>query len=731
MVKGSRQKQWLKDGIERLTATAFFRAQFSKIELENDARIALPTGLHWRKVIRVVVTFAIIFCLFWFLFVRIGNYFNWQKGLVDNKLLYNLTRSGVTWDVYYGKSPMCGHIECLLLPETPSDKFQKKMVLPAREFPLKDYKPGDIVYLRTKITLPENLRKLKEPISFQTIYVWAKSYTFYANGIPLEEGPAELLDITLPREVVERDKPINIALRIDPGDLPYQGLANRADIFIGPKSILGKTIFDAQEFKTTYFLWFILPKLTFCLSFGFLFLAVSRHRELFSFILFGFLSTADAFLQSGYAAEMLPSVLDWQLVGLLVRCLAMIMFVRFIHDFYRRKSPFLKRYQAAANIFVVCFAVLALTVMGNEAASGAALVLSCALRLFSVLYALYISFMVYLYLHSTGHSRFRERVALFLTGVFAIAVLPVFIDSAMTILELCGLTSEWGGLSLSWIFDLVFFMVLSGITAMEFGLTVNAKELSEARIETLEGRLALAKTVQQLLLPKSLEGVTGDYRYSFYYEPAEQMSGDWLNIWHDEETGGFHLLFGDVVGKGPQAALAVSAIASMMSDAKVRNLSMEECILGINRHLRLLFKGHINSTLSAITLNTDRTADLYTCGTIGWFVLKEGTAAFMPLRGTPLGMNEHPIIGHQRIDFSPTTTVFSFSDGCLEGSRATRLLLKALREPGAAGTWDMETLIKTIVQIGSDFVQRDDKTALVVTGEAASEVPNAETRASG
>ncbi|NBQ54956.1 MAG: hypothetical protein EBU49_15445, partial [Proteobacteria bacterium] len=85
----------------------------------------------------------------------------------------NLTRDGVEWDVFYGTSEMCGAIECHLTADYPAEKFTKKMVLPAREFPLTGYKPGQIIYLRTRIKLPERLLNDSKPIALHSLYVWA------------------------------------------------------------------------------------------------------------------------------------------------------------------------------------------------------------------------------------------------------------------------------------------------------------------------------------------------------------------------------------------------------------------------------------------------------------------------------------------------------------------------------------------------------------------------------
>jgi hypothetical protein len=698
-----------------LTRLHFFRSRFQDLDSESANRKMLPTGFHWRKTARFVSTIGIVSILIWFVSVRISKYMNWQGSLKENPTVFNLTEAAILWDVHYGKSPICGDKECLLQSNAPDSAFQKKMILPAREFPLKDYKKGDIVYLRTSFKLPEYIQNYDGPISFQSIYVWADSYVLYINDVAVDEGKAELLNITLPREIVKRSEPIHIAMRIDPGQLPYQGLAHRGDLFIGPKSVLSQTIYDAQEFKTTYYLWFILPKLTFCLIFAFLFLAVSRHRELFSFILFTFVGMLDMFLHSGYTDDMLPHGPNWQLLGLILRAFSAIIFMRFIHDFYRRKSKALHLFQTVTNVSISGFTILAFTLIPVKTAFDIATVTVAVLQTTSLLYALWTSTLLFLYLTDGGQSRFRQRSALFITCFMTLACITMIPYSTRSVLEVFGVTTDFGGFNMAAIFDLGFFLILSAITATEFGLTVSAKELTEAKIEVLEDRIELAQTVQQMLLPKNLFDCNDRYAYRFHYEPAEKMSGDWINIRYDEATGIKHLMFGDVVGKGPQAALAVAAVSSILSDAGYRLLSITESLDSLNRHLQLLFNGHINTTVAAASIHPDGTIELYNCGTIGWLVATESNVEYLPLRSTPLGFHDKTNIGYKKIALEDSMTVFTFSDGCLEGSRPLKSLINFLKEDRSLAHGDMVDLIKKIIDLGRESAKLDDKTALIVT----------------
>jgi serine phosphatase RsbU (regulator of sigma subunit) len=299
-----------------------------------------------------------------------------------------------------------------------------------------------------------------------------------------------------------------------------------------------------------------------------------------------------------------------------------------------------------------------------------------------------------------------------------IATLIFTVESSYRMLELWGMEQRWDGLSFVWIFDLVFFLVLSGITSIETGITVSSRTLAEARVKMFEERLALASTVQKLLLPTRLSGQEKSYGYRFMYEPAEQMSGDWINVWEEPDGSWRHLVLGDVVGKGPQAALAVAAIASFLASARQRGLGLEAGLAGLHEHLKNLFSDRIYTTLAAVSIESTGRAILYNAGALGWIGGEGHDLHFYPMRSSPIGIGSEARIARMETRVSPQTMLTSFTDGCLEGSRAVKRLLKTLtvmRQEGEAASSDQ--IMQTILDIGSEEVLPDDRTILLIIGE--------------
>ena len=136
-------------------------------------------------------------------------------------------------------------------------------------------------------------------------------------------------------------------------------------------------------------------------------------------------------------------------------------------------------------------------------------------------------------------------------------------------------------------------------------------QLAKGERDKIQARLELGQAVQELLLPENRDGRFGDKDYRFYFEPAENMAVDWLTNWNFKEKE-LRLFIGDVTGKGPQAALAVSAIASVIEECKEREFSMDESIQAIHQRLFKLFKGKVGTLMNlfmhyAFDLWVDRT----------------------------------------------------------------------------------------------------------------------------
>ena len=671
---------------------------------------ALYAPADWIMRGQIATVVAILAAIIWFLVVRVGSYLDYPPQIYRDPSIYNLTQQKVEWDVYYGKSTMCGDRDCHLTVDYPAEKFLKRMVLPAREFPLNGYKSGELIYLRATVYLPEVLRKTPLLV-IHTPKIFAQRYWLYINNRLVEEGDMESLLASIPGDLIGDGGRLDIAFKIDPGNLSFQGIANRSDLVIGEKAKLRPTIFLSKDLSSNLFLWFLLPRVTFCIMFAFFFITMSRTRDIYTFVLYAFLGAMELFFRSEYAPTMLPGDFQWNFIGMLCRNFSVFAFIAFIYCYFRLRNERISRYFFIGVATQAVLAFLCLTVIPYKIADTLIDVIVVGLKPFALGFAALIAIRTFAGLRHTQESKLRMQSALLLSAVFVFWLGVSFIESWDVLLDILGYNA--GGLvRKTWFVDLVFFFVLAALTAIEIGASVANKRAIEAELRTLEERLALGRSVQDLLLPKSLDGEFNYAKYRCFYEPAQKMSGDWLNIWKTE-NGECRLFLGDVVGKGPQAALAVAAIAATLSECRDSQLTMAETCLRINRRLLELFHGSVSTTLTAVTIDSSMEAELYTCGALGWIFYGEGGWDYLPVRGSSLGVESEIKINTKKLSLKPGNTLVAFTDGCLEGSRELKMLFKQLKLKGVDPT-SHDAIHQEIIAVGASSVVEDDKTMIII-----------------
>jgi hypothetical protein len=246
-----------------------------------------------------------------------------------------------------------------------------------------------------------------------------------------------------------------------------------------------------------------------------------------------------------------------------------------------------------------------------------------------------------------------------------------------------------------------------------------ARRLEEEQSkELLARRLELGSAVQMLLLPAERQGRIGACEYRLFFEAAEQMAGDWLSVWRvsDQEV---RLMLGDVVGKGPQAALAVAAITSVINECRTEGRSLEASILRINAMLISLFGQHITSTLAAVSLCDSGVAELYNHGGLGWLLVQPGETGFRAKHGPILGVDPGLAVNKEIVQLAPGALVACFTDGCLEGSRGVHRLIRKLKaREGDIGMLGPQELFQLVVEAGQGSVLVDDRAMIVIKSHA-------------
>ena len=646
----------------------------------------------------LVLVLGTLLTLTWFFSVRIGRYLNIDE-LYNDAKLFNLTKSKIEWDVYYGKSPLCGTMECFAQAGWPRENYQKQMILPAREFPLKDFRTGDRIYLRTVVEIPERIVQKDEPIALHSVYIYAKRYLFYLNDQLIADGPSEQLNLAIPRNLIPQDRKVTLAFSIDPTGERFQGIANRYDMLLGSKAILSKKAFLADEMLTTFYLWFLLPKIVFCALFAIVYLFVTPSVALFCFVFYSFFASFDTFLYSGFAPEMINFKLKFDFIGIVFR----FMSVPFLIGFLRERRGY--NHQKTMNYVIISLIIIGLM----SVFTSFTLPPDRNFHLWRITHVLvYIGCMAYgaYFSYIRRESDVDTAVSIF----FAFSLLPVSLRLVHVVSDWLGIISHLN-VSWHWIHELIMFFVLTALAVIDVGRSLSTKVVIETELKSVNERLELARSVQRMLLPKEFFGSVLNYDYQFFYEPAEKMSGDWLHFWSSENET--NLFLGDVVGKGPQAVLTVSIIASIINECKLEHRTVDDCIQRINHHLLAFFDRSVTTTLTVISVKKDKTIDIRNAGTIGWISVEAKGVAYHPMRGTILGLENAPRVSKMTLNPQGEFLLFAFTDGVLEGARPLKNLCNKLKDIDIAAI-SFNEVFKLVQSCGAGNVLHDDKTMLVL-----------------
>ena len=229
----------------------------------------------------------------------------------------------------------------------------------------------------------------------------------------------------------------------------------------------------------------------------------------------------------------------------------------------------------------------------------------------------------------------------------------------------------------------------------------------------LQQSLALGKVVQDLLLPAKLHGQFDRYYFEMKYTPSQVMGGDWIYVW-DVGKEERRIIIGDVMGKGPSAAIPVAVIIGVIKGAQLENLSLTDTISRINKRLIDLFGGQITSTMAVAILKNDGNVTFYNAGSPGWYIYgKEIEARFIPLRSNPLGLTSDLVPSKTTIKIEQPLVCFTFTDGYMEGSRAARKLLTKLNKKGLFDDGS-QVLHDILMDSGIGHRLEDDRSMLAI-----------------
>ena len=681
---------------------------------ESEPATSGSSGNKFRQVFGLFIAATCLVLATLFFITRLLEFGDWPPAIYSSPEVFNLTKEKIKWDVHYGTSRGCQSDECYRLDSTPASFFLRHEILPMREFPLKNWSKDQPIFYRAMIKLPDQLIKSaeKDPLSLHTILMFAKRWDLFLNNNLVFQGTQETMLAPIPVNHVQADGMVTIAIRAYPGDLPYQGVSNRGDLVIGPRSKLAGLAYFARDNQTSLQLLYLLPKLSFCVVFAMLFIFVRRNQEIMWFLLFGLTSSVELFMRSEYSSNLGLDGQFKELVALMARNYSLLFLARFIYAFFRLELRRANLLMTIAIATMTVFNLLCLTVMNYKLATTSldivAIIIKPCVYIFSVVVAVAMAGL----LSKSEKSIIRSRIALAFSAILLFGSCLAFIDLAQLVVDTLNLSISLKIVNLTWVFDLVLFIFMASVTGIEIAVQHAQQKFLKNQLQNLDDRLELAQSVQSTLLPAQMSGSRGNTSWDCKYISAERLAGDWLFL-SDGRHHKTRFFLGDVTGKGPAAALAVAAIVSLLRKKDFEPTALDATIKELNIHLFNLFRGNMGSAVCAAQMDDHGTMSIAVHGMAGWVHVSKTGAKIIPARGHSLGTMDHIDVQLTTFQLDVGDFVFAFSDGCIEGTRPIAKLIRHLASNQKTNL-SADELFTTINEIGKDSVHADDKAMIYI-----------------
>ncbi len=224
----------------------------------------------------------------------------------------------------------------------------------------------------------------------------------------------------------------------------------------------------------------------------------------------------------------------------------------------------------------------------------------------------------------------------------------------------------------------------------------------------LEGEMAAAREVQQVILPEQIETVPG-FTVESVYEPAQQVGGDFFQVLPAGD-GGLLLVMGDVAGKGLPAAMLVSLLVGAIRG--VAEFTSEPAEMLANLNERLVGRaGDGFATALVAHIAADGKVRIANAGHLSPYL--DGRE--MELSGAlPLGIKSRGRYETREFLLGAGSRLTFYSDGVVEAQNERGELLGFER-----GRELSQQPAATIAATAKHFGQQDDITVVAITREAA------------
>ncbi len=245
--------------------------------------------------------------------------------------------------------------------------------------------------------------------------------------------------------------------------------------------------------------------------------------------------------------------------------------------------------------------------------------------------------------------------------------------------------------------------------------------LSQPERRALELDLEMARRIQSALLPQPELRLPG-WDVHYCYQPLGAVSGDTCDLVRAGSSGEFHLLFGDVAGKGVAASLLMANLQAIFRTLAGTGLPLEELMERANHIFCEATLPSSYATLVCARGWADGRLEVCNAGHCPPLLLRNGAVEALPPTGLPLGLFCDGGYQPEKIRLAPGDAVVFYTDGFSEAQNsegeefgAERLSRVLEHLPTEQGASDMvATALGELRAFTNGAPLHDDLTLMVV-----------------
>lgn len=389
------------------------------------------SGIYQKSRLTMLLSLLAVVAVSYTVFRGINSVIHWEPAAYsDGESFLNLTRLGIKWDVRYGGDGLCGQLACRDVSRDTVVSYKK--ILPNRAFGSETLAQDQTLLYQVQVTIPDVM--IGPPLGLHFHHLFSNQFEFYVDGQLVQKGAGIFPGyLPLPVEAVRSGKPMELTFKIDTSGVSEPGFDLRANLLIGPVTLLNQLMQEKTVKDREFVLWLMVPRLLIAFLFGLGTMLFAYSKDYIFYVIYMVVSAlkVPVFYGSTSLLGVQTGLSHNSLYNLMDLASAVLMFM-FVYRFYRQdRQNVLRSYlagAAAAGLTILAMILFA----SSQSAVFAGVWINNVFRGACLIYFTGVSLALYRYLRFTGRSPARMYIAGTMAVCFGLSLVLLPLSVALS-----------------------------------------------------------------------------------------------------------------------------------------------------------------------------------------------------------------------------------------------------------------------------------------------------------